>query len=58
MQRYRPGDTVFDGYRTGRNGDIEMFTSCMTCGKTVVAFALVENGTLTSKIEFPRVPVD
>lgn len=58
LQRYRPGDTVFDGYRTGRSGDIEIHTSCPGCDKVVVAFALVENGRLTSKIEFPKVPID
>lgn len=58
LERYRPGDTVFDGYRTGRNGDLEIHTTCPKCDKAVVAFVLVENGKLTFKIEFPKVLVD
>jgi hypothetical protein len=58
MVTYKPGDTVFTGYRTGRNGDLQILAACPECDKLVVAFVLVENGKLTSAIEFPKVRVD
>lgn len=54
LSTFKPGDRVFWGPRTGRNGDAEIHAGCPKCREFIVAFVLIENGKLTSTIEFPK----